>query len=190
MPLSKSAPRKAVHTRTVTCQGYQREDGLWDIEGFMTDTKPFPLPNAHRGGYINAGEALHGMAIRLTIDTQMKVHEAEAVIDYSPFGGCPRITERFKKLVGLSIVHGWTKQVKDLFAGIDGCTHLTDLLAPIATTAFQVMITHKTGDGMKFYEKAIEAPPHLNTCHMLDEASEVVAERWPQFYKPRLQQVG
>ncbi|MBK8454722.1 MAG: DUF2889 domain-containing protein [Thiofilum sp.] len=186
MPLSKSALRRAVHTRVVTCQGYQREDGLWDIEGSMTDTKPFPLPNRDRNGYINAGEALHGMSIRLTIDLDMKVHSAEAVIDHSPFAGCPRIAERFQRLVGLSIVNGWTKQVKEIFAGVDGCTHLTELLGPIATTAFQVLITYKTGDGMKFYEQAKEPPPHLNTCHMLAESSEVVAQRWPQFYRPKV----
>ncbi|WP_020559587.1 DUF2889 domain-containing protein [Thiofilum flexile] len=184
MPLTKSAPRHAVHTRVVTCNGYQRDDGLWDIEGSMTDTKPFPIPNRDRGGYINAGEALHGMSIRLTIDINMKVHGAEAVIDDSPFAGCPHITERFQQLVGLSIVNGWTKQVKEIFAGINGCTHLTDLLAPIATTAFQVIISHKMGDEKKFYEQATEPPPHLNTCHMLSASGEVVAERWPQFYVP------
>ncbi|MBT8434953.1 MAG: DUF2889 domain-containing protein, partial [Gammaproteobacteria bacterium] len=33
MPLTKPVKRKLAHTRVVTCQGYRREDGLWDIEG-------------------------------------------------------------------------------------------------------------------------------------------------------------
>ena len=38
-----------MHTRTVECRGYLRDDGLWDIEGHMTDTKPFDIPNEDRG---------------------------------------------------------------------------------------------------------------------------------------------
>ena len=33
MPLSKPAPRKHIHTREIKCLGFEREDGLWDIEG-------------------------------------------------------------------------------------------------------------------------------------------------------------
>ena len=124
--------------------------------------------NCHQHGLNYADECPHCAAV-------------EAVTDYSPFPGCPRIIERFQQLVGLYIVHGWTRQVKDLFAGVQGCTHLTELLAPIATTAFQVIITHKTGDGMKHTDT--QKPGHLNSCHMLAEDSEIVAERWPQFYR-------
>ena len=39
MPLSPAPPRQPVHDRRVRCQGYRRADGLWDIEGHLTDTK-------------------------------------------------------------------------------------------------------------------------------------------------------
>ena len=39
MPLPSPQPRAPEHTRQVTFQGYRREDGLWDIEGEMKDTK-------------------------------------------------------------------------------------------------------------------------------------------------------
>ena len=41
MALPTPAPRKLSHTRQVMLHGYQREDGLWDIEAHMRDTKPF-----------------------------------------------------------------------------------------------------------------------------------------------------
>ena len=50
MPLTQTVRRKAMHTRVVTCHGYLREDGLWDIEGHMVDTKPYAFANADRGG--------------------------------------------------------------------------------------------------------------------------------------------
>ena len=91
MPLSKSSPRRHVHTREIRCQGYKRDDGLWDIEGSMTDTKPYPVENRDRDG-INAGEPIHFMEIRLTIDDDMVIHEAEATTNAGPFNVCGAIT--------------------------------------------------------------------------------------------------
>ena len=39
MPLSPPAPREPIHTRAIDLRGYRREDGLWDIEGHLTDVK-------------------------------------------------------------------------------------------------------------------------------------------------------
>ena len=39
MPLPNPVPRKLMHTRAIECNGYEREDGLWDIEAHLTDTK-------------------------------------------------------------------------------------------------------------------------------------------------------
>ena len=85
MPLSEPAARKLAHTRVVTCRGYGREDGLWDIEGRIVDTKPYRFQNRDRGGWIEADEALHDMSIRLTVSLDLEVIDAEAVIDASPF---------------------------------------------------------------------------------------------------------
>ena len=55
MPLPAPAPRQLLHKRVVQCWGYRREDGLWDIEGRLVDTKTYPFPNEDRGGAIQAG---------------------------------------------------------------------------------------------------------------------------------------
>ena len=70
MPLSTPVPRQMLHRRVVQCTGYRREDGLWDIEGHMVDTKTYSVPNEDRGGVIQAGEPLHEMWIRLTVDEE------------------------------------------------------------------------------------------------------------------------
>src|SRR5215217_4744320 len=59
--------RTHVHTRTVVFRGYHREDGLWDIEGEMTDAKSYAHETSDRGR-LEVGEHVHGMAIRLTVD--------------------------------------------------------------------------------------------------------------------------
>ena len=54
MPLSQPAERELTHTRVVTCRGFQRSDGLFDIEGRIVDTKPYRFRNRDRGGWIDA----------------------------------------------------------------------------------------------------------------------------------------
>src|SRR3546814_6328924 len=92
MPLSSPVERTRLHNRTYDFQGYQRADGLWDIEGRIVDTKAYPFANQDRGE-IPPGEALHDMSLRLTIDEDFKVHDIEAVTDYSPFRTAEQTSE-------------------------------------------------------------------------------------------------
>ncbi len=39
MPLSEPVARKKIHRRNIDSQGFLREDGLWDIETRLIDTK-------------------------------------------------------------------------------------------------------------------------------------------------------
>ena len=70
------------------------------------DTKTYAFPNRHRGE-VAAGEPVHEMWLRLTIDDSMRIHAVEAVTDHGPFGMCPAIVENFKRLEGLTIGPGF-----------------------------------------------------------------------------------
>ena len=69
------------HTRTITCKGYRRKDGLWDIEAHMTDIKTFSFENRDRGG-IQAGEPVHEMWCA-SPGPDFVIHDLEAVTDLS-----------------------------------------------------------------------------------------------------------
>jgi len=140
MPLSSSAEREPIHHRRIDCRGYRRKDGLWDIEGHLTDVKSYPFSNKFRGE-IQSGEPLHDMWLRLTLDDQLTVIEVEAVTDAGPFAICPAITPAFKSLEGVKIAPGWNRAVNKVLGGVQGCTHLVELLGPMATTAFQTIHT-------------------------------------------------
>ena len=184
MPLSTPTERKLTHTRVVTCLGYERHDKLWDIEGRIVDTKPYSFPNKDRGGEIKADEPLHDMSIRLTIDTNLKVLDAEAVIDGSPYNYCKCVTPIVKQLIGLQIAPGWTVKSKAAMGLNRGCTHLTELLGPMATTAIQTLFSIRpnldTND--KTQDKKTSSP-FINSCHSLLPNSPVVKEHWPDLYR-------
>ena len=67
MPLSPPQERELLHSRDIVLRGYRRADGLYDIEAQLTDTKSYGFGNRDRG-YIEAGEPIHGMWLRLTVD--------------------------------------------------------------------------------------------------------------------------
>jgi len=182
MPLPAAAPRQLLHRRTVECLGYQRDDGWWDIEGRLIDVKTYPFPNEDRGGAIEAGDPLHDMSIRLTVDDEFLIHDVQARTDRSPFGLCPAITERYRQLIGVRVGPGWSLKLRELFGGISGCTHMTELLGPVATTLFQTIYGRR-------YDQDDAKPPEdrppplvLNTCHALASTSPVVKKRWPNAY--------
>lgn len=179
MTLDRATPRKHIHTRAIECRGYHRDDGLWDIEGRLVDTKTYSFDNQDRGG-INAGEPIHAMAVRLTVDDDLVVRAAQAATEAGPFGLCGDIVGVFDGLVGLKIGPGWRKAVTAVMGRAKGCTHLTDLvLGPMAVTAFQTVAPAR-----KHRETSGKAgkPATLDTCHALAADSPVVARLWPEHY--------
>ena len=180
MSLSKAQPRKHIHTRTIRCDAYQRDDDLWDIEGIITDTKTYSFENLDRNG-VAAGEAVHQMRVRLTINEDLVVQSAEAVTEAAPFNMCGNIAPDYAQLAGLKIGPGWRKNVTARLGRTHGCTHISDLvLGPLPVTAFQAVIParrkrdNEAADG--------ERPSTLDTCHALASTSPVVKRRWPEFY--------
>lgn len=195
MPLSAPAPREHIHTRRVTCEGYRRDDGMWDIEGHLVDTKTYPFSNKERGT-VEPGVPVHEMRIRVTIDDAFLIHAVEAVTDHSPFGVCREIAPNFERLVGLTIGVGWRRAVASRVGGVEGCTHIVELLGPVGTTAFQTLGSDKADElsrehwhrelaargespppQRKLEVKDYRAPSVMNTCHAWAEDSPVM-KRW------------
>lgn len=180
MPLSRPAPRTLKHTRVIECKGYEREDGLWDIEGHLVDTKTYVHTRRDGGRERQPGDPVHNMWLRLTIDLDLRIHDAEAVTDGGPYAICGNITVNFKRLAGLTIGPGWRKEIAARVGGVQGCTHLVELLGPLGTTAYQA--TGRARESRLAGQLLVERPYQLNSCHVYRDDSPAVKERWPQFY--------
>jgi hypothetical protein len=180
MPLSPPAPRKLQHTREIECKGYEREDGLWDIEAQLIDTKTYVHTRRQGGRERQPGEPVHHMWLRLTIDLDMHVHDAEAATDSGPYSYCGDITPNFKSLIGLKIGRGWRREINARLGGIHGCTHLVELLGPLGTTAFQA--TGRARQARERDKPITKKPYQIGSCHVYKEDSPAVRERWPDFY--------
>ena len=136
--LSPPAPREEVHNRRISCNGFVREDGLYDIEAELTDNKTYDFPSDFRGT-VTPDLAVHHMVLRITIDRDRVIQHAEAITITGPYAICPTANAVFDNLVGLQIGPGWRRKVQTAIGGRHGCTHITELLGPVATIAYQTL---------------------------------------------------
>ncbi|HCF6450017.1 DUF2889 domain-containing protein [Pseudomonas aeruginosa] len=133
--LPHRAGRRLLHTRQITCTGYLRDDGLIELEGRLLDTKPSDLVDVYR--IVRAGEPLHQMRVVMVVDKEFVIRKISALTEAAPTPECPGIASAYAALEGLRIGPGFTRQVKARMGGAQGCTHLTELLGPMATTLYQ-----------------------------------------------------
>ena len=181
MTLSAPEEREPIHHRRIDCRGYRRADGLWDIEGHLTDVKSYPFPNKFRGE-IQPGEPLHDMWLRLTLDDDLTVIKAEAV------HGCRAI----RRLSGNHACICQARRAEDrsrlAAPGQRRCSAACraapiwwSCLGPLATTAYQTIQSWNAQRNPK--TETDRPPPHLNTCHALARDGEVVKEHYPRWYE-------
>ncbi|WP_250477860.1 MULTISPECIES: DUF2889 domain-containing protein [unclassified Caballeronia] len=176
MPLSTIEERELLHTRRIEANGYARPGGLYDLEARLVDVKTHDKIGP--AGTRRAGEPIHDMSLRITIDTEMHIVAAEACFDAHPYENvCDRIAPDYGKLVGLRIAPGLSAAVKERLGGTRGCTHMTDLIGVLATLAFQTMANQRARDAQNR-----ERPFQLNRCHALATTGEVVRRYYPRWY--------
>ncbi len=174
-------PRRPLHTRQITCTGYEREDGLFEVEAQLSDVRDWALDGVLGGHRRAAGEPLHLMSLRVVVDSSFTIVDVQAVTHQGPYDDCGGIAPNYRQLVGLRIAQGFNQQVKALFKGAQGCTHITDLVAPLATTALQtirplLMRRHAAADGQLPDEGP--KPALLDSCHGLRRGGEPAIVRW------------
>lgn len=178
MPLPPTVEREELHLRRIEMRGYRRCDGLYDIEARLVDTKSHTFQREEVS--IFAGVPLHDMWLRLVVDEDLLVHDALGVTDASPHPICPEATAVLARVKGLRIAAGWSRAIKERFAGAQGCTHLTELLGPLATTAYQTLSPLRLSR-----EEVLDRegrPIKIDSCYAYGSQRAVVLRRWPAFY--------
>ena len=175
----KSSTRRHLHSRSIHCQGFERHDGLWDIEATLTDTKTYSYPT-HERGNIEAGEPIHYMKLCVTLDLNLVIQDIHVEMPYTPFQLCKSASNSMKNLIGLKIGSGWKRAAAKRIPKTDSCTHVMELLGPLSTTAYQTM--HHAIESRENSKPARQQPAILNQCHSLASDSAVVKVMWPEFY--------
>lgn len=182
MPLSTPVSRRALrHTRAIDVSAFVRDDGLWDIDARITDIKTYDAPLA--SGPRAAGMPLHDLRLRITVDLDLTIVDAEAASEAVPYPGfCDTIGPAYKALIGLNLLKNFRRELKQRLAGIAGCTHLTELAQVLPTAAVQAFAgdVWSTRDGANA-DLPHEKPFQLDQCHALRTDGGAVAQYYPRW---------
>ena len=182
--LSDNYTREELHHRQVDMKFYRRSDGLFEVEGRLTDKKTHPFKRQLATEDLPPGEPVHDIIVRMVVDEHLLVHDIQANMQSTPFGVCKGAQQTLAPLIGLKIAKGWNKHVRDALGGSKSCTHIMEMLGPMATTAYQglapqrIARTNTPGNDHLRHAK-------VDTCYAYAAEREVVAQLWPDLHRPR-----
>ena len=176
--------RRPMHTRSIECEGFLRDDGLWEVEAWLRDTKPFTQRADRFRSELKPGDPVHDIGLRLAIDEGMTIREAEAMMRATPYPTCIDVEPILARLIGERIGPGWREAVRRKIGRLVTCTHLMELLGPAVTTLYQTMSHGKKPDGrdsLENQQRLGSRPFFIGGCHSWRTDGPVVAAMFPQF---------
>lgn len=131
-----------VHSRSIRIETFSVDEERVIVEGTLEDTRFRPIYTIAKQRR-EAGR-VHGMVVRLLLGGMpTEILDAEAEMPTVPLEGCTRAADSVKALIGLPIVYGFSKAVKDKLGGPAGCNHLTSLILTMGSAAVQGMAAHR-----------------------------------------------
>lgn len=175
--------REELHHRQIDLRFYRLEDGLYEVVGRLVDTKTHPFRRQLAEADTPPDTPIHDIAVHLVIDEQMQVREAFASMDTTPFTICPGASGALAQLKGLSMRKGWNRQVRDLLGGATSCTHIVELLGPMATTAYQGLAPRRLAE-INLPGSEAQRLAKVDSCYAYGAQRKVVAQLWPHLYRP------
>ncbi|MGJ7509786.1 DUF2889 domain-containing protein [Variovorax sp. GT1P44] len=181
LPTPSAPARRLLHTREIICNGFLRDDGLVDVESTMRDISPCGSDLFFKP--LGPGEDLHRMRIVLTVDAELVIRGIQVSTDAAPTPWCAESNAVYDALVGMKIGPGFTKKVRALVGGAKGCTHLTELMGPAATTAMQTWFAlGRERGGLRAAHARpgpLPRPALANTCQAYRSEGKALEAIWP-----------
>jgi len=160
-----------VHERRLELRSFPIGDDRLIVEGSLRDDRL--IQGYHWDGKPRQPGVVHLMRVRLLVGGQpLTILDAEAEMPQIPHELCPTTLESIKKIVGLTIVHGYSEQVNALLGGVNGCNHLTHLVLVLGTAALHGYWTHKSREPRPAPHSLDEVgglPNMINSCKLWAE---------------------
>ncbi|MBI5259867.1 MAG: DUF2889 domain-containing protein [Burkholderiales bacterium] len=177
MPLPPpDCARKPAHQRSINIRAYARTDGLWDVEGQLTDEWSEPVTKAD--GLLPPGEPMHSMWLRFTVDRTATIVAVQCVTDAGPYdAACGTIAPDYQKLVGVQVARGYRDAIRRLLGRTAGCTHINELAGAMGSAVLQAMWDVLTVDPE-------QKPFSIDGCHALKASGPQVMKYFPRWYRP------
>jgi hypothetical protein len=191
-----------IHRRSYDCEAFEEGEGRMRVRGHLTDIKPLGLGVAD-------GEpmTIHEMTIDLVVAIpEFEIVDVEADMQVHPYLRCTHVLDDYRKLIGESITRGYSRRVRELFGGPNGCSHMGALLqamGPVAVQASWSLVNLHTDPADRVNEEVGDEERqrrirlNADTCHVWADDGEHLAAvargeamSRPQWETDRLVQLG
>lgn len=169
--------RTELHHRQIDIRFFRRSDGMYEVEGRLLDRKAHAFRRALQDFDTPAGAPLHDITVRLVVDENSLVHDAGASYSAAPFALCHQAAQTLAPLKGLRVGAGWNKRVRELLGGAASCTHIVELLGPMASTIHQGFAPQRMARMSETGNE--EHKSKVDSCYSYGRDREVVARLWP-----------
>lgn len=167
--------RLNIHNRTYQTEAFAEDDGRLRVVGRLTDVKPIGL-----GPEDGEPLVVHDMTLELLIEIpSFEIVDITTEMHTHPYTTCTAILPDYRALVGSSVARGFTHEVRRLFGGPNGCSHLTALLqamGPVCVQASWALVTIDeplaslaSGASASEAERERRLRMNTNTCHVWRE---------------------
>lgn len=176
-----AATRQLKHRRQIDVQVFARDDGLWEVDAVLVDTKTRDIRMSE--GERPAGTPIHEMLLRLVVNAQLDIVEAGSETRWMPYTGqCNEHEAVYTRLVGLNLLQDFRKKLRERVGGVLGCTHITEMAQILPTAVVQafageVIDTRGTAEGAS-------QPFQIDRCHALRSSGPVVQQHYPRWFRP------
>jgi hypothetical protein len=173
MPAWPDPPLELIHDRRYVVKAYRKGTDSILIRGSVQDDKPGVTYVADDPDPLT----MHHMIVDLTVAfPSLQITDAEVVFETYPQTDCPKISDHYRSLIGLSIARGYTHNVRALFGGPRGCAHVTALLQAMAPVAVQCRLSMGGSDTLDapvafrtgastVEDRRAAVAPMIDTCH-------------------------
>ncbi len=175
--------REELHVRRIEFRGFQRSDGLFEVEGCLTDRKPMDFQPPSGSRVVRANDPIHDLGVRVVFDSDMVVRAVQTFFRDYPYKDCRDGGDALQAMVGVRIAAGWSSEVRKRLPSSETCTHQKELMIGLATAAVQTMTVKR-----QHLQDAVDAegrPLKLGSCYAYGESRDIVLQRWPAFHRPR-----
>lgn len=181
LPEDDSITREEMHHRRLDFRGYRRSDGQFEVRAHLTDRKPVDFTPPGDSRIVPAGAPVHDLGVTVVFDRSMVITRIGTFIASHPYRQCPGGGDTLQAMVGVSIGAGWNRAIRERLPSCDTCTHLREILPPLASAAYQTMtierlhlVDARDRDGN---------PVKIDSCYAYGRNRELVAGLWPEHAK-------
>lgn len=181
--MTDEVTREPLHHRRLDLAFYKRSDGRFEVEGRLVDTKTHGFRTPLANEETRPGDAIHDITVRLIVDENLLVLDAHADMAATPFPVCVGAANTLDPLKGLTIGAGWNKNVRQRLGGAACCSHIVELLGPMATTAIQGLAPQRIRE-INLPENENQRLAKVDSCYAYAGEREVVARLWPHLHRP------